>query len=147
MKNRIFTLIENKQLTPSDFATAIGVSASTISSMKTGRTQPTLALVEKIKYTFPDVDVNWLIFGEGELKDEVDAHKEDDEIQEGLFKEENVANDYEAVYIAEQPKQLVVENKTLLGDQRKEKMTTRSIKRIVVFYTDGTFEEFDKIPI
>jgi DNA-binding XRE family transcriptional regulator len=63
MVNRIFTFIENQHLTPTEFADKIGVSRASISSIKTGRTQPTLSLVEKIKQHFPDVDINWLIFG------------------------------------------------------------------------------------
>ena len=49
MVNRIFTFIESLQLTPTEFADTIGVSRASISSIKTGRTQPTLSLIEKIK--------------------------------------------------------------------------------------------------
>ena len=56
MKNRVFSLIEDLQLTPTEFADLIGVSRASISSIKTGRTQPTLTLVEKIKQHFPDTD-------------------------------------------------------------------------------------------
>lgn len=63
MKDRLFSLIETLHLTPTEFADIIGISRSAISSIKTGRTQPTLQLVEKIKQFYPDVDVQWLIFG------------------------------------------------------------------------------------
>ena len=53
MVNRIFTFIELQQLTPTEFADKIGVSRASISSIKTGRTQPTLSLVEKIKQHYP----------------------------------------------------------------------------------------------
>lgn len=143
MKNRIFTLIDSKQITPTEFAHIIGISPAAISSIKTGRTQPTLALVEKIKQCYPDVDVNWLIFGEGELN-VVNTSKEDEALG-GLFESENAKNeeahDYQAVYVAEQPK--FVDNK-VNTHKEEEKTTVRQIKKIVVLYSDGTFEEFDK---
>ncbi len=66
MVNRIFTFIESLQLSPTEFADTIGISRASISSIKTGRTQPTLSLVEKIKQRFPEIDINWLILGEGD---------------------------------------------------------------------------------
>ena len=110
MVNRIFSFIESQQLTPTEFADKIGVSRASISSIKTGRTQPTLSLVEKIRQHFPDIDINWLIFGVGSAMVEKSetATKEVGLSDELMVVEDNndsvlssVANDYEAVYIAD----------------------------------------------
>lgn len=60
MTNKIFQLISELNLSPAEFAEKIGVSKSSISSIKTGRTQPTLFLVNKIKETYPAFNTNWL---------------------------------------------------------------------------------------
>lgn len=155
MVNRIFTFIESQQLTPTEFADKIGVSRASISSIKTGRTQPTLSLVEKIKQHYPDIDVEWLIFGKGnvpivnnEPQNEI-AISHDElklEIEEvvGDSSNNNTANEYQAVYIAETPQkteekqsELNVLNQ-LMGEMK------RSVKKVILLYDDGSFEEFNK---
>ena len=149
MVNRIFAFIESQQLTPTEFADKIGVSRASISSIKTGRTQPTLSLVEKIKQHFSDVDVNWLIFGEGEAPSKIESNTESDLLFDKLDNVENdtpapsVANDYQAVYIASSPK--TEENE--LEQSNVTPSTTnlnRSIKKVILLYDDGSFEEFSK---
>ena len=155
MVNRIFTFIESQQLTPTEFADKIGVSRASISSIKTGRTQPTLLLVEKIKQHYPDIDVEWLIFGKGNApvvnnepqSETAISHEELKlEIEEvvGDSSNNNTANEYQAVYIAETPQkteekqsELNVLNQ-LMGEMK------RSVKKVILLYDDGSFEEFNK---
>ena len=156
MVNRIFTFIESQQLTPTEFADKIGVSRASISSIKTGRTQPTLSLVEKIKQHYPDIDIEWLIFGKGNApvvnnkqQDETSMSLEElkQEIKEELvgdLSNNNTANEYQAVYIAETPQkteekqpELNVLNQ-LMGEMK------RSVKKVILLYDDGSFEEFNK---
>ncbi len=145
MVNRIFAFIESQQLTPTEFADKIGVSRASISSIKTGRTQPTLSLVEKIKQHFSDVDVNWLIFGEGEAPSKIESNTEDDLLFDKSDNVENdtpapsVANDYQAVYIASSPNELEQSNITPPTIN-----LNKSIKKVILLYDDGSFEEFSK---
>lgn len=67
MKDRIFALMEKLQLSPAKFADAIGINRSTISGIKSGRTQPTLQLLEKLHNAYPEVNVYWLLSGVGEV--------------------------------------------------------------------------------
>lgn len=67
MKDRLFEFIDSLQLTPTEFADIIGISRSAISSIKTGRTQPTLMLLEKIKQKYPNINTDWLILGYGNM--------------------------------------------------------------------------------
>ncbi len=64
MKDRIAQLIEQVGLTNSEFANRIGVSSSSLHHIFSGRNNPSLDLVYKIHAVFPQVDVNWLLFGE-----------------------------------------------------------------------------------
>ena len=149
MVNRIFAFIESQQLTPTEFADKIGVSRASISSIKTGRTQPTLSLVEKIKQHFSDVDVNWLIFGEGEAPSKIESNTESDLLFDKLDNVENdtpapsVANDYQAVYIASSPK--TEENELEQSNITPSTINlNKSIKKVILLYDDGSFDEFSK---
>lgn len=50
-----------------DFANKLGISPASLSSIYTGRTNPTNNHVQAVHRAFPDVNINWLLFGEGEM--------------------------------------------------------------------------------
>ena len=159
MVNRIFTFIESLQLTPTEFADTIGVSRASISSIKTGRTQPTLSLVEKIKQRFPEIDINWLILGEGDApivnrnEQEIELFTDDEvkaeiEVTQTSSNDDTAANEYQAVYIAETPRKIeeepqVVNQETNVPVQFKTERK-KSVKKVILLYDDGSFEEFNK---
>ena len=158
MVNRIFTFIESLQLTPTEFADAIGVSRASISSIKTGRTQPTLSLVEKIKQRFPEIDINWLILGEGDapIVNRSESETElfsDDEVKAEIevtqtLSNDDTANEYQAVYIAETPRKIEEEPQVVNQETNVPVQSTserkRSLKKVILLYDDGSFEEFNK---
>lgn len=59
----------SKQMTQQEFANFIKISPASLSSVFNGRTRPTLNIIEAIKSKMPDVDINWLLFGEGDMLD------------------------------------------------------------------------------
>lgn len=67
MQHRIRTIMERTGLTQQQFAERIKISPSTLSNIFNGKTQPTNKLFSAIHQTFPDINVNWLLFGEGEM--------------------------------------------------------------------------------
>ena len=50
------------------FAQKLELSPSTISSIFTGRTKPGNNLVQAIHRAFPEINIVWLMFGEGEIQ-------------------------------------------------------------------------------
>mgnify|MGYP003455621005 FL=1 len=159
MVNRIFTFIESLQLTPTEFADTIGVSRASISSIKTGRTQPTLSLVEKIKQRFPEIDINWLILGEGDApivnrsEQEIELFTDDEikaeiEVTQTSSNDDTAANEYQAVYIAETPRKIEEEPQVVNQEDNVPVQSTterkRSVKKVILLYDDGSFEEFNK---
>ena len=159
MVNRIFTFIESLQLTPTEFADTIGVSRASISSIKTGRTQPTLSLIEKIKQRFPNVDINWLILGEGDApivnrsEQEIELFTNDEvkteiEVTQTSSNDDTAANEYQAVYIAETPRKIEEEPQVVNQEDNVPVQSTterkRSVKKVILLYDDGSFEEFNK---
>lgn len=69
MQERIRKVMEHYGLTQQEFAAKLGLSAATISSIFTGRTKPTNNHVQAIHRQFPEINTNWLLFGEGEMID------------------------------------------------------------------------------
>ena len=67
MKDRITLLIKAKNLTAAQFADEIGVQKSSISHILSGRNNASLDFIQKILLTYPEVNMEWLMFGKGPL--------------------------------------------------------------------------------
>lgn len=140
MKNRIVMLINNEGLTSSKFADTIGVQRSSISHILSGRNKPSLDFIQKIMLSFPSVNVNWLISGEGEMYASKSANNLFPEIDTDHLSTESTVN---------QPPRL---NRESIADNasKSEPMLEmnsfvpgKQIEKVVVFYTDKTFKEYN----
>lgn len=67
MKDRIKNVMDYAKLSQQDFSHKLGVSPASLSSIFTGRTNPTNNHVQAIHRVFPEINVSWLLFGEGEM--------------------------------------------------------------------------------
>lgn len=67
MKDRIRELMEAKHMNQQTFSNYTGINTATLSGILTGRTQATIKVVNSIRNKFPNVNISWLMFGEGEM--------------------------------------------------------------------------------
>jgi transcriptional regulator with XRE-family HTH domain len=67
MVTRIRQLLEQKQLTPTQFADAIGVGRPVMSHILSERNKPSLEVVQRIIDAFPEVSMSWLLRGTGAM--------------------------------------------------------------------------------
>lgn len=67
MKERIKQLMEAQHMTQQVFADFLGINAATLSGIFNERTKPTLNIVEAVKKKFPDINLDWLMFGSGPM--------------------------------------------------------------------------------
>jgi transcriptional regulator with XRE-family HTH domain len=67
MKDRIAHIIRAQNTTAADFALRLGIQPSNISHLLSGRNNPSLDFVKKLKETFPEYSLDWIIFGNGPM--------------------------------------------------------------------------------
>ena len=67
MKDRIRQIMEAQHMTQKVFANYIGTNPATLCGIFNDRTRPTINIIESIKKKFPDIRLEWLMFGEGEM--------------------------------------------------------------------------------
>lgn len=67
MKDRIAHIIRAKNLTAAEFALRLGIQPSNISHLLSGRNNPSLDFVKKLKETFPEYNLDWIILGRGPI--------------------------------------------------------------------------------
>lgn len=130
IKSRILEIMEKSGLTPSEFADKIEVQRSAISHITSGRNNPSLDFVIKIKTAFPEVDTEWLIFGgekkENQKEENLSLLREQKPETPTLFDTEELESEEESEY-----------------GKRKEKFkSNENPNRIILFFPDGTFQSF-----
>lgn len=60
--------MEDQKMTQQEFADFLQQSPATLSSIFNGRTRPTLNVVDAIKAKIPDISIEWLLYGVGEMR-------------------------------------------------------------------------------
>ena len=136
MKDRIVHIIRAKNLTAAEFALRLGIQPSNISHLLSGRNNPSLDFVKKLKETFPEYSLEWIIFGRGPITvsepfapvtpiepvspDTLHENPEESVVEETLF---------------EQPK----DEETPIGLPQPSPIAT--LKQIILVYSDNTFEQ------
>lgn len=144
MKDRLQQLIDNEHLSPSKFADEVGLNRPAVSHILSGRNKPGFDALQRILQRFPRLNASWLITGEGEMyarNDEAGTQgsllfAEDDE------NADNWAGEHES--IKETGVKTVVNTSKVIENQQNSISITAAakVKKIAVFYTDNTYEEF-----
>ena len=137
-------ILERVNLTPGNFADKIGVAPATISHILSGRNKyPSAEVMLRLHETYPDIDLNWLLTGEGTLiKDDPDA------MFTGSLFGDNLINATKSAAEAENRKENTLEtannvdNPVVKQEIIYKEKPTRKIAEIRIFFDDGTYETF-----
>lgn len=124
---RIQQVIDYYGLTVSAFADEIGVQRSSISHLLNGRNKPSLDFVLKLITAYPEVDLYWLLKGEGSFPPAA--------VESEQTFLENTKNTISPSMAPPEVDSIT----TTKANSSKIKM----VKQIALFYTDGTFELFN----
>jgi len=123
-KERIETLMQSLNFSARQFAAEIHVQPGTISNMMAGRNNPSLEVMKRIMERYPTLNPEWLIAGRG------DMWRTEPGKDPGLF-------DTQAPDPGTKPRRTAQkEEPQIIATPSKQ------IKNIVVYYTDGTYQEF-----
>ena len=115
--NRLQKVMDYYAESASSFAEKIGVQRSSISHILSGRNKPSLDFVLKVLSSFPEVELYWLMNGRGEFPSE-------------NKKRGDLSNKDSKVLSEAKIPQIV-------------NSSNKSIERIVIFYKDGSFQNFE----
>jgi len=146
MINRVKKLLEIEQLTASQFADEIKLQRSSLSHVLSGRNKPSLDFVMKIKQRFSEVNLEWLIFGNGNMF-EVKYDKEVPIITESIT-EKKVDNTQQAFNFDLESKidlpeiHVAPPTPVLKNEQINSNSSSGVTKKVMILYNDGTFEEY-----
>ena len=150
IKDRIRMIMEREKVPPKVFAKTIGVQQSTLSHILNGRNKPSLDVIMKVHQKYDYVNLEWLLYGEGEMmvsEEETSFSSSNSDYLPSLF-DENLINSSKEPAIPENRKEIALEDpvntpKEIVKQEiiYKER-PPKKITEIRIFFDDNTYETF-----
>lgn len=118
--DRLQYLMKLHNLSASAFADKINVQRSSISHILSGRNKPSLELMQKVLAAFPKVNADWLILG-------------------------NTSGEQISIEVKKEAETTpTIPSEKTTSTPTPSNTSSKQIKKVVIFYTDNTFEEIIK---
>ncbi|HNY03839.1 MAG TPA: helix-turn-helix transcriptional regulator [Bacteroidales bacterium] len=141
MIERILEIMKSKQMSPSQFADELGIQRSGMSHLISGRNKPSLEFVLKVLNRFPDITADYLLFG----KTSEPAGQKSSAAIQALAPAPNAQPT-----LFEPAAETIIEEKTDIEEKTepaskppRKSVRQKKAERIVFFYDDGSFKEFE----
>ena len=135
-RERLIEIMKSQELNSKQLSLELGVSAGTISNILGGRNKPSLEFLQNVANHFPFISPTWLFLGFGEKYIEGYV-PESSEMGQNLFSQTEYSSSNNKV---ETPSESRVLNDTAVS-MGVQPSSARTVQKIVIFYSDGTFEE------
>ncbi len=137
---RLEIILDYYNLSASAFADIINVQRSSLSHLLSGRNKPSLDFIIKVIEVFPEVDLYWILNGKGTFP------KSEKNISIQSAKQELSSDEISSPDLFSS---VQMNSKSLPENNEIEKKTisisnseVKTIERIVIFYTDGSFKNY-----
>ncbi len=146
-KERIIKVMESEGVNATQFALEIGIQGPTLSHVLNGRNKPSLEVLKKILNRYRTISSDWLILGIGAMYRST-SHSQ----QPSLFdikpeipeESDSYVQNFPAINASVLQQSSVREKNSLQQDVISPTSPPKVVTKVVVFYTDGTFEEICK---
>ena len=127
-RDRVLQVMQSVGMNAKQFCQEVGISQGTLSNIMGGRNKPSLDVMQAILRRFRAVSCDWLIMGVGTMY--VAGAREEGMLP--LFDSDTKAEET----VVPAANVVVEEKKPLVAVA-----ASRTVSKIMVFYSDGTFEE------
>ena len=135
-RERLIEIMKSQELNAKQLSLALGVSAGTISNILGGRNKPSLEFLQNVADHFPFISPTWLFLGFGEKY--IEGY-----VPNSSERESNLFSQLEPSVIDKNniPLESPISNDTATASLGIQASSARTVQKIVIFYSDGTFEE------
>ena len=141
MKERIEKFLRLEGISSAKFADELGIQRSSVSHILSGRNNPSLELIQKLLKRYDKINSDWLVLGKGEM------YRSDKNVSNlSLFDTVQAESLTIKPIVEEIPEQKapIIDSNTNTHRQIEvfEEKLDKKVNKIVIFYTDKTFEEY-----
>jgi len=139
MKERIEHILRAKNMTAAEFAECLGIQASGLSHILSGRNNPSLDFVLKLKNAFPEYNLDWILLGVGPMTGYAEPHPvimPERPFSPTLFAQDESYENTEKIV----EKQDVASQDDAQLSEPKPVVVKGELEKVLMVYSDGTFE-------
>ena len=154
-KDKIEKIMQIEDLNSAQFAAEIGIQGSTLSHILNGRNNPSLDVLKKILNRFRTINPEWLILDAGTMYRQ-EKHSQARTLFDDTTETVSKSDDYMPKISAKndsrtdtiQKKNEPIDSKLIISGQIDNleainpNSVSKRVNRIIVYYSDNTFEEF-----
>ncbi len=140
IKDRLAHILRAKNLTATQFAELMQIQPSNVSHLLSGRNNPSLDFLKKLKEIFPEYSFDWIILGKKPItinEPFIATNKNEEEV---LTNEIDFL-DYQVDDNLKQTKETTDDNNPVSQSDFKE--ASKGLKQIIYVFEDHTFEIFN----
>ena len=154
-KEKIEKIMQTENFNSVQFAAEIGIQGSTLSHILNGRNKPSLDVLKRILNRFRTINSDWLILDIGSmyrternsqtlsLFDNYDENSSEsvnyNQKTEEKRNQQKEANNFKTEKIVESTKNTEFQQEIMKLESTENE---KKVKKIIVYYSDNTFEEF-----
>lgn len=145
MKEKLEIIRANENMNASELAKKLGVEASAISHIRSGRNKPSFDFVVKILAAFPHINPDWLLLDRGPYERDgmvtpIDSSKESKPVSDVTPSPGVTLFDaVEKVSIAEPQSEVPTVGMSMLANSSSR---GKVVQRIIVLYNDNSFDSY-----
>lgn len=152
--DRLSQFIENKQLIAGALADRLGIQRSTLSHLFAGRNKPGFDFLQKLSDEFPELNLNWMVTGTGDmffdknssLAPVIEQEKEEPlpgEKPQPKFMETSPVDLFSLSQPPVEPARDTIKPEEPYREKPVQQVSTaKKAVKVILLYNDGSFEEF-----
>lgn len=148
MNTRLKQFLAAENITQAQFADTINVVRASVSHVLSGRNNPSFDFIRAMMQHYPDLNIDWLMFGKGKMYKDNRAPETRPPVEDILFPPEpieEVLTDDSVLNSGHDNEELANitssnELKTL-NNTAQSPVSQRKVTKIIVLFDDGTFQE------
>lgn len=148
MNTRLKQFISAENITQAQFADTINVVRASVSHILAGRNKPSYEFICGLMRHYPNLNIEWLMFGKGKMYKDSSSQPADLFTEEPEVFTEPISLPVEEKIELPEPiitePQPQIEIKTLINELQKP-VVQRKLVKIMAFFDDGTFQELHSI--
>lgn len=148
MNTRLQQFIAAENITQAQLADRLNVARAGVSHIIAGRNKPSYDFLTALMKHFPDLNIEWLMFGKGKMY-------KDKKVEEPTtlpFNDNDSSYEEDLLFPTQEPAEIppvrqIQENTAILrefensGKASKVIEKQRNVKKIIILFDDGTFQE------
>ncbi len=149
-RDRIEKIMQKVNLNSTQFAMETGIQTSTLSHILNGRNKVSLDVLKKILNRYHNISSDWLILGVGPMLRQEEHSQtpiwpdlESENDSQSVISASELTLDFDASETSNQEKRAFHQEKVFNYPQAyAEPSPAREVKKIIVYYSDNSFQEF-----